>query len=190
MNVFDVIVLLVLIGFVVNGIRKGLFTEVLGLIGTFGGLVAGLLLAGPLSNLVLKFIPEYYGILVHLVCFTILFAAVYAGTRVLSKRLDQLSEKLSINWLNNILGGLFAGFKGAVIVSLVLMYLSFLPLQFLLTPYQKDSILYQPLYNLVPKLYELIGSPDQLPKQVREILDKNRDRFMDENGGDDQPEYR
>ena len=190
MVIFDIIVLVVLAGFVINGIRKGLFSEVLGLVGIFGGLIAGMLLAGPLSKFALNFIPEYYGVLVHLACFTLLFAAVYTVTRMMSSRLDELSEKLSIDWLNNLLGGLFAGFKGAVIISLALMYISFLPIQFLLTPYQKDSLLHEPLFNLVPKLYKMVGSPEQLPKQVREILDKSRDSFLNDSGNSDSEEYR
>lgn len=179
---FDIIVGLILAGYIIYGLRKGFFHELFGFVGVFGGVLAGILGAGALARPFSKALPDFFAkeIFALILCFIALFLAIYFLSRLMARLFESLSEKIYLTWLNHLLGGFLAGIKGAFILSLVFMFISFLPLQKQLTPYQKDSFFHKPLYNLVPALYKYLGSPDELPDPVRDILKKSRDKFLED----------
>lgn len=179
---FDIIVGLILAGYIIHGLRKGFFHEVMGLVGVIGGVLAGIIGAGSLSKYVSNALPDFFAkeIVALILCFTILFIIFYVICRYLARFLKSLTEKVYLEWLNNFLGGILGGLKGAFILSLVLMFLSFLPIQKTLAKYEKDSVLHKPLYYLVPKIYKFLGSPDELPEPVRDAIEKSRDQFLDD----------
>jgi len=179
---FDIIVGIILAGYIIHGLRKGFFHELMGLIGVIGGVLGGILGAGPLARYVAKALPDFVAkeIFALILCFTILFIAFYFISSLVARFFKNLTEKVKLEWLNNLLGGILGGLKGAFILSLILMFISFLPLQKSLAKYQKDSLFHKPLYNLVPALYKYLGSPDELPEPIRDILKKSRDQFLDD----------
>ncbi len=174
----DLGILAVISGYFVNGIRRGFVHEVLGLIGVIDGLLAGIMFGANLTQRILEFFPSFDGIAMHLFGFTVLFSTFYYLARLVAGLLKSLVENLLLGWLNNIAGGSAAAFKGALILSLLFMYLSFVPFQKALEPYQAESKFYQPVYQLVPKLYEYIGS-DGLPDKVKEIIQKGKEKIRD-----------
>lgn len=171
MHYFDIIILVILAGYIVNGIRKGFFHEILGFIGILGGIIAGVLGAPALNTWIWEYLPDFPDIAVYLISFTLLFTAFYFLTRMLANMLKSLSETMFLGWLNNLLGGLVAGLKGTIFISLVFMYIAFLPWQKWIEPFEEDSKLYQPIYKFVPFLYNAIGSPEDLPEEVWDILE-------------------
>lgn len=191
MHFFDIVVGVILIGYVINGIRKGFFNEALGLVGTLGGIIAGILGTGMISRFIIGLMPNISKGLVQVIVFTTLFAAFYMLTRKFGGFLTEKTEAIKLSWLNNTFGGLMAGFKGAIILSLLLMYTSLLPLSQYLVPQPKDTVSYEPLYNLVPKLYQMIGSPDELPDAVRDFFNKKKSGSLkdalDDFRDDDEP---
>ena len=136
--------------------------------------------AGWLSNLILDYMPDLPEIMVHLLSFTALFVGFYYLGRMLASMLEATFKRMSLDWLNRLSGGLVASAKGAILLSLLFMYIAFLPLQKTLAPWQKESVLHEPLYDLVPTVYKKIGSPEDLPEKVREILEKSRERIIED----------
>ena len=182
MSSIDIAVLLVLAAFLLNGIRKGAFSEIFGLIGTFGGIAAGILLTPALSQ-VLRDYLEMPRILAHIVCFTAVFVSFYFLSKMLAGMLKSLSEKLQLGWLNKTGGGAISMLKGAIMMSLVLMYASYLPIDDTLEKIEDNSSLYPYIYRIVPKLYQYIGDKDDLedlPKHIRKILKKGREKIIDD----------
>lgn len=179
---FDIIVGLILAAYIVQGLRKGFFHEVLELVGVVGGILAGIIGAAALARRLSDMLPDFFGkeIVALILCFTALFVVVYLIARKLARFFTTLSEKLYLKGFDRVLGGLFGSLKGAFILSLLLMFLSFTSLQKQLAPYQKDSFFHKPLYGLVPQLYKLLGSPEELPGPVKDILNKSRDQFLDD----------
>ncbi len=182
MSSIDIAVLLVLAAFLLNGIRKGAFSEVFGLIGVFGGIAAGILLTAPLSEVLREYfdMPRLFA---HILCFTAVFTSFYFLSKLLAGLLKSISEKLQLGWLNKVGGGAISMLKGAVIMSLVLMYASYLPIDDTLEKIEDKSSLYPYIYRIVPKLYQYIGDKDDLedlPKHIRKMLKKGREKIIDE----------
>ncbi|RMF58261.1 MAG: CvpA family protein [Calditrichaeota bacterium] len=180
MYYFDIIILIILAGYIINGIRRGFFHEVLGLVGVLGGIIAGVLATPSLSELIWEFLPDFPDIAIYLISFTLLFTGFYFITRVLANLLKSLSENLFLGWLNNLMGGLAAGLKGALFLSLVFSYIAFLPWQKWLDDVEDESRFYKPIYKFVPFLYETIGSPDELPDEVWDILEHGGRKILEE----------
>ncbi|MGH1362386.1 MAG: CvpA family protein [Calditrichia bacterium] len=174
----DLGILAVIGGYFINGIRRGFVHEVLGLIGVIAGLLAGIMFGSNLATWITDFFPSFEGIALHLFSFTMLFSTFYYLARLVAGLVTSIVENLLLGWLNNIAGGTAAAFKGALILSLLFMYLSFVPYQKALEPYQAESQLYQPIYQLVPKLYDYIGS-DRLPDKVKEIFNKGKEKIRE-----------
>lgn len=178
MQYFDAAVAVVLAVFFLNGIRKGFFHEIFGLVGVLAGVLLGILLAGPLTMWLTGRYESLPATGIHIASFTTLFAAGYLGAHFLANLFKSLSEKLLLNWLNRLLGGVVGALKGVLVVSMLTMFASFLPLQKSLSDYQKDSFFHVPLFHLVPEFYRAFGSPDDLPEQVRDILGKTREELL------------
>ncbi len=170
MHYFDIIILVILAGYIINGIRKGFFHEVLGFVGLSGGILAGVLGAPALSNWIWDYLPSLPDIAVYLISFSLLFTGFYFLARLLAHMLKSLSENMFLGWLNNLMGGIVAGLKGSIILSVIFMYLAFLPWQKWVDNYKDQSKLYKPIYKFVPFLYDAIGSPEDLPDEVWDIL--------------------
>ncbi len=170
MHYFDIIILVILAGYIINGIRKGFFHEVLGFIGSLGGILAGVLGAPALSNWIWDYLPALPDIAVYLISFTLLFIGFFFLARLLAHMLKSLSENLFLGWLNNLMGGIVAGLKGTIFLSIIFMYLAFLPWQKWIDNYKDQSKLYKPIYKFVPFLYDAIGKPEDLPDEVWDIL--------------------
>lgn len=179
---FDIVVGIILAGYIIHGLRKGFFHEVMGLVGVIGGVLAGIIGAGRFAEYLSKALPDFFAreIFALIFCFTVLFVLFYMICRFLARFLKSVTEKIYLDWLNNFLGGIVGGLKGAFILSLVLMFLSFLPIQKSLAKYEKHSVLHKPLYYMVPKIYKFLGSPDELPEPVRKAIEESRDKFLDD----------
>ncbi len=179
---FDIIVGLILAAYLIQGLRKGFFTEVMGLAGVIGGILAGIIGAGALGRRLSEVLPDFFGkeIVALILCFAALFIVVYLVARKVGGFFTNLSEKLYLKGFDRVLGGVVGALKGGFILSLILMFISFTALQKPLKPYQKDSFFHKPLYNLVPQLYKHLGSPEELPEAVKEILNQSRDQFLDD----------
>ena len=122
----DYIIITVLVGFLTKGIFKGLIRQVMALI----GMLTGWFLAW-------KFYPIVAAIGVKIgihqtVSMIIAFAAIYAiviiVTRLLTKIMDKTVKFLFLGWANRVSGGLFGLAEGMLLVVIVLVLMSFTPI--------------------------------------------------------------
>lgn len=157
MEYFDLIFGAILAFFVILGISKGLFREIFGLVGFLGGIVAGILFTGPLSQWLAERFTSIPFIIFPIVAFLILFMIIYLLCLMLARWLRSIFEALQLGWLNKLLGGAVGGLKGAILISLLLLVLSALPIQNYLDPIRQKSYFYTPLQNLLPALYSLFS---------------------------------
>ncbi|MCB0261069.1 MAG: CvpA family protein [Calditrichaeota bacterium] len=182
MSSLDIIIGLLLAGFILNGLRRGFFAEVLGLIGVLGGTLAGIWGAATLGNTVASILPDFSAklVLAYLLCFTGLFVGFFYFTRMIARFMKELFENLFIGWLNNFAGGIAGGLKGALALSLILTYAGFMPIKDYIKSSRKDSFLYKPISRVFPELYELLGSPDELPEPIQKLLDESKEKVIDD----------
>lgn len=173
MEYIDLILAAILAVFIILGTARGLFREVFGLLGFLGGIVAGILFTGPFSHWLAPKIPSIPFIIIPIVSFLLLFIGVYLLSRLLAGWFSSLSEALHLGWLNKLLGGVVGGFKGAILLSLLLLILSTLPLQSYLEPIKGKSYFYNPLHDLLPALYSIFSASNT------DLNEKLEDMFRD-----------
>lgn len=178
MEYIDLIFGAVLAFFVILGIAKGLFREVFGLIGFLGGIVAGILFTSPLSQWIGTKLPSIPFVIIPILCFLLLFLVVYLFSRLVAGWFSSISEALHLGWLNKLLGGAIGGFKGAILLSLLLLFLSILPIQSFLNPIKEKSYFYNSLHDLLPSLYSIFSSSStDLNKKLEDMFKRNEQKI-------------
>lgn len=155
MNTLDLIILMpIVLGFVF-GLFKGLIKELASLAAIVLGIYGAKLFAPSVSGLLInKFdfsiktaLPTAYLILFISIAILLLF---------LSKILDKIFDSIALGGLNKFLGGLFGALKYALIVSVLLNVFDGLDSRFpiIKAKTKNESIGYQPIMKLAPKLWE------------------------------------
>ncbi len=157
MSSMDIIFAVLLGVFIIIGIWKGFFREVLGFTGIVGGIFVGIIGFGPASKFLSQLLPGMPAFLWPFLSFIFIFIAVYLSSRILAGILSKISEGLLLGWLNRLLGGLVGGLKGAILLSLILLLIGFLPFQSAMRPVRESSRLYDPLQRVIPSIYNMFS---------------------------------
>jgi len=121
MNLLDLGIIVLLGLITVRGFFRGLFQEVAVLVGVVGGLVVAahtyLRLASLLQTWIVN--PQY----ARWVAFAVAFVAVYWLTRLAAHFIHRLLYHLYLDFVDRLLGGVFALAKGALLIGFALMLL-------------------------------------------------------------------
>ncbi len=118
MNWLDILLAVIILGCIIEGLRKGLARTGLGFVATIFGLFCGLWFYGVAG--------AYFSGLVHskeianLIGFLVIFAAIVTVGFLLSLLIERLIKMAHLSWLNRVLGGAF-GFLRGVLVSAVIV---------------------------------------------------------------------
>ena len=155
MNFLDYIILAFVVYFLVKGLFRGFFQEVLGL----AGLILALVFATKYMSNVAALIDELINIppvLTTLLGFLLIFFCIIFATQLLIHTLQKITKYSLLGWMEKLAGGVVGFLKGATILSLLLLFLSMIPFSRNLIPGVKDSQLYAPTRNFAPKLFNLI----------------------------------
>ncbi|GAB4375069.1 MAG: hypothetical protein Kow0042_20160 [Calditrichia bacterium] len=184
MSSIDIVFLIFILVFGLIGIWKGFFREVLGLVGVVAGVFVGIVASGPLSQLLSEYLPGIPTVIWPFICFIFLFILIYLSSRMLANLLSKLSQAIFLGWLNRLLGGGVGALKGAILISLILLIIGFLPFQSTLQQVRNESMLYEPLQRLLPTLYN-IGtgfsvSSRNFEKKLIETLEQARVKLSEE----------
>ncbi len=155
MGSVDLVIGVVLTFFIVRGLSKGFFREVLGLVGWVGGVIIAIIGFAPFSRVVEHVLPGLPKFSIPIISFVLLFLGMFLLSRFVASGLSELSQTLHLGWLNRLLGAAAGGLKGALILSLLFLFLSILPVQNQLKQVKQNNVLYHPIENLVPALYSL-----------------------------------
>lgn len=127
MNLFDIAILLLLAGFVLKGLWRGLLRELCSLCGLFGGLFLAVRFHAPLAELLIERVtwPSQ-------LCVVISFAALFLLTVIffslLGFVLSRFIKLLFLGGFNRVAGALFGLVQGGLLLTLVLYGLSLIPL--------------------------------------------------------------
>jgi len=167
MNWVDIVVALILLFFFIAGARKGFILEITGLIGIIGAFLLGVAGAPIWSGIMvdrLKFPPS----LATLVAFILIFILVFILIRALGNLLFKMVRATPLDALDR-LGGSFVGIlKGALVVSLVLIFLGLFTLPGAVVQELNDSWSTGPLRTVAPSLYRFVK--ESVP-QMRSLQD-------------------
>lgn len=144
MNLLDIVILVLLVGFLLKGLFRGFLKELCSLFGLFGGLFLALRYHAPLAELLLETLGWSARICV-VIAFISLFLLTILFFGVLGFLLSRFVKLLFLGGFNRVAGGLFGLVQGGLLVTLVLFGLSRSPLPKGMQPVFDQSQLAPPM---------------------------------------------
>lgn len=159
MNSLDLFILIpIAVGFIF-GLFKGLIKELTSLAAIFLGIYAAKILSPWLAEILIKS-SGFSAKTAHPVAYVLIFIAVAVALLIVAKTLDKVFDSISLDGLNKLMGGIFGGLKYALIISVVFNLFNIVDGKFniLSSTTKSESIIYQPILKLAPKLWDVAES--------------------------------
>lgn len=160
MNILDIVLLVCLIPALIQGLRKGFIAQVVAII----SLVLGGWLAFKFSAVVTEWLAQWLDITgqaLNIISFILIFAVVVTLLFLLGKILEASVKIILLGWLNKLLGLVFALFKYALVIGLLVILFDSINDKFSLVSrsYLDSSFMYSGLksisYSVFPYLKSL-----------------------------------
>jgi membrane protein required for colicin V production len=139
MNGLDIAILVVLTGFVVKGLLRGLLKEVCSLAGLFVGTLLAFHYHGPLAEMLMAQVSLPVPVAIA-ITFTTLFLCTMIFFLVLGFLLSRFVKLLFLGGFNRLIGGFFGLAQGALLLAVVLFTLSLRPLPWIDKLVQESSL--------------------------------------------------
>jgi membrane protein required for colicin V production len=147
MNGIDIAIIVILCGFLLKGLLRGLLKEVCSLAGLFIGAFLAFRYNGPLAEALLKQVDLPAQVAIAST-FTVLFLATMIFFLVLGFLLSRVVKLLFLGGFNRLIGGVFGLFQGVLLLAVVLFALSLRPLPWGLDKVMKEAYLAPPFVAL------------------------------------------
>lgn len=163
MSWLDIIILLPLLIGLVRGLMKGLVIEIASIVAIVLGYIGSRLWGAMFAAWLIKQFswPET-------VCMVVAYALLFIGIslllHILARALSKLFQKVSLGWLNRLLGGIFGTLKWAIIVLTLVLCVHRLDeqFQFIQPDLKEQSIIYMQAAPLSEKMWA------EIKKQVED----------------------
>jgi len=147
MNGIDIAILVILCGFLLKGLLRGLLKEVCSLAGLFVGALLAFRYHGPLAEALLGQVDLPAEIAVA-ITFTVLFLATMIFFLALGFILSRIVKLLFLGGFNRLIGGVFGLSQGVLLLAVVLFALSLRPLPWDMDKVMKKAYLAPPFVDL------------------------------------------
>lgn len=118
-NWLDLVIILVILGFVIAAYSAGLIREVITLVAVLAGVVIAGVLYDDLAKDVLVFLKDEEA--ARAIAFLVLFGAVYLFGQVSAYVLKSGAALLMLGWWDHLGGAVFGFFKGIIFVQALLI---------------------------------------------------------------------
>ena len=169
MNWLDFIIIILLVfglarGFI-NGFIKELASLLALILGIWGAIKFSVFTAEKLYDY-FDMTGQYVGIIAFLITFVIIVIIIH----FIGMLVDKFIEKVSLGFLNSVLGLAFGVFKTALILSVIFLVLNAIDAKHKFLPREQieQSKFYNPIADIAPALFPIIGEGG---------FDKSFDRF-------------
>ncbi|MDR1729560.1 MAG: CvpA family protein [Prevotellaceae bacterium] len=172
MNIFDIIILSLLVFAFIRGILKGFVMGLSGLI----GIILSIYIAKYFSVPLIRFVKSLCGINPEIspaVAFIIVFLVALLLFHFIAVLIDKLICLIALGWLNKLLGGMLSFLKYLFIMSVFLNVFDAINKNFeIITPETiQKSKLYLPVKKVVPKTLPFLQLDDLLRYFSEEVKD-------------------
>ncbi|PLX81594.1 MAG: colicin V production protein [Desulfuromonas sp.] len=147
MNWIDIAILVVLAGFLLKGLLRGLLKEVCALLGLLLGGFLAFRYNGPLAETLMQ-TGDWPSSVCVVIAFLVLFLACILFFAVLGYLLSRFVKLLFLGGLNRVAGGFFGLAQAVLVLALVLFALSLRPWPPAIKPVLAESQLAPPLVEL------------------------------------------
>lgn len=154
MSILDVILLICFIPALVQGLKKGFIGQVVAVISIIAGVWMSFEFATLVSGWLGKYISGSEQIL-KIVAFALILTGVIVGMFLLGKIIEGMFKLVMLEWLNKLLGVIFAMMKTALIVGFLIVVFNSINESFHLVSeeYLSESLLYPPLKGLADSVF-------------------------------------
>ena len=157
MNVFDIVILVILLFGIVKGFMKGLFIEVASLVALIGGIWGAI----HFSYFVGDFLEEsvtWSEKKISLAAFAITFVLIIIVVSMLGKFLTKLADLAALGLVNKILGAAFGFVKIGLVLSIVFVFFHRLnaTISFVDEETLEESVLYESVKSIAPAIFPSI----------------------------------
>jgi uncharacterized membrane protein required for colicin V production len=127
MNLADIVIVLLLLLFVLGGIRRGLLWELLTAIGLLAGFGLVYYYRAELVDIAMRLSnPGWQRQWAGSLIFLFVFLVVYLGFSVLGRHVHEAVDKTVLKWGDRILGAVGGAIKGAVLIGIVVMMVNWM----------------------------------------------------------------
>ena len=154
MNYLDIIIALLLVGFGIGGIKKGLITEAATLLGLGLGLYGAFHFSDFTASKLVQWVeinPKY----LHLTAFIVTFIVVAILVNIIGRIVTNVVKSLDLGFIDRLGGFLFGIAKGVLICSLLVMLLNVFNANGIIKEKTKqESLLYPYLEKAIPYVYQ------------------------------------
>jgi membrane protein required for colicin V production len=147
MNGIDIAILVILCGFLLKGLLRGLLKEVCSLAGLFVGAFLAFRYHGPLADTLLDQVAVPTQIAVA-ITFTVLFLTTMIFFLVLGFLLSKFVKLMFLGGFNRLIGGVFGLAQGALLLAVVLFAVSLKPMPWGMDKTLKRAYLAPPFVEL------------------------------------------
>jgi membrane protein required for colicin V production len=172
MNYIDIILGLLLLFALINGLRRGLISEVASL----AALVLGVWGAIEFSYITSDFLTNNLGVNtehLNLISFIATFILIVILVHLVASSLSKLLEVAMLGWLNRLTGMVFGFLKTAFILSILLLVFDKIDndVHILSQKTKSESHLYEPIRKFAPAIFPFIANWDS-EKQPRKKINQ------------------
>jgi membrane protein required for colicin V production len=158
MNYIDIIIIILLVFGLAHGFISGFVKELASLL----ALILGIWGAIKFSAFTAERLYDYFdmtGQYVGIIAFMITFVIIVIVIHFIGLVVDKFVEKISLGFLNSLLGLVFGVFKTALILSVIFTVLNAIDAKHHFLPKKQieNSRLYNPIADIAPAIFPLIG---------------------------------
>lgn len=171
MNWLDIVILIPLIAGLFSGYRNGLIGEVGSLAALVLGIWGSIKFSAWTANLLNTWgIESQY---MNIISFIVTFIVIVVVIEIIARSLSQLLKSLALGWVDKLAGIGVGVIKAALITSVILFVLDVVDERknFIPEDVQAESLLYEPMANLVPNILPFLNL-----EQVEEKVDERINR--------------
>ena len=125
LSVIDIVVAVIIIACAIFGAIKGFISQIVSIV----SLILGIWCACKLSELLARYVEEWFSLgesAVYIVSFIIILVVVIILCHFIGKGIEKIVRLTMMNWLNRMLGFLFAAAKVVIIMSVVVYILDYI----------------------------------------------------------------
>jgi len=155
MNSIDIIILVILGIFCLKGFFRGIIVEVLTLVGLVVAYVIALREMSTVAGWIERAV-HLPSLISTALGFFMIFLLIVLFFRWVAGAVRRITQWIFLGWIDRGGGMLFGIFKGALIVSLLILLVSLVPFSKELEREQKNSLLFKPVSVVAPAVFTFI----------------------------------
>jgi membrane protein required for colicin V production len=165
-NFLDLILIVPLLLFALNGYKKGLIIEITTLVALLLGIYAALFFSGFAAEMLkdtFNVSQQYISVLSFIVTFIVVLLLII----LLGKLLEKIVNILLLGFINKLAGAVFGILKGALLLSILIFLINYFDdnSSIIKEDAKKKSVLYHKIEPLAPWIYNLFDL-DKIKKNI------------------------